>query len=401
MKIISKHICESRKAIKRITKTIVFLFIVCVLISCNGDDKPERVERTTFVYFPWTNNLTNYFYDNIADMEQVIKTSGLNGGKVLVFLATSATEAQMFEIVCKDGTPRRSVLKTYTNPQYTTQAGITSILNDVKRFAPAESYAMIIGSHGMGWLPVADDKSKEPDAAHSRGDYECSADSRFFGGLYPEYQTDISTLAGSIDACGMFMEYILFSGCYMSSLEAAYELRNVTKHIIASPTEVMAIGMPYREMGKYLFAENPDYRAICKAFYGFYSSYEDPFGTLAVIDCGELDGLAALMKCINQKYTFDTTFLDSIQRMDGYNPVLFYDYGDYVKALCGQDSDCFAQFTQQINRVVPYKVHTESFYSATYGVIPIKNYSGITTSEPSTNSEAQTYNQTQWYKDTH
>lgn len=41
------------------------------------------------------------------------------------------------------------------------------------------------------------------------------------------------------------MEYILFDDCYMSSLEAAYDLRHVTRHLIACPTEIMAYGMPY------------------------------------------------------------------------------------------------------------------------------------------------------------
>lgn len=43
----------------------------------------------------------------------------------------------------------------------------------------------------------------------------------------------------------MKMEYILFDDCYMSSLEAAYDLRHVTRHLIACPTEIMAYGMPY------------------------------------------------------------------------------------------------------------------------------------------------------------
>lgn len=42
----------------------------------------------------------------------------------------------------------------YKSPPFTTIDGITAILNDVKAFAPASVYTMIIGCHGMGWLPV-------------------------------------------------------------------------------------------------------------------------------------------------------------------------------------------------------------------------------------------------------
>lgn len=42
------------------------------------------------------------------------------------------------------------------------------------------------------------------------------------------------------------------------------------------------------------------------------------------------------MKRINQQYIFDNTQEGFVQPMDGYSPVIFYDYGDYVKttALC-------------------------------------------------------------------
>lgn len=46
------------------------------------------------------------------------------------------------------------------------------------------------------------------------------------------------------------MEYILFDDCYMSSLEVAYDLRHVTRHLIACPTEIMVYGMPYSHIGE-------------------------------------------------------------------------------------------------------------------------------------------------------
>ena len=64
------------------------------------------------------------------------------------------------------------------------------------------------------------------------------------------------------------MEYILFDDCYMSSIEVAYELKDVADYLIASTCEVMAYGMPYATMGKHLLG-TPDYRAICDDFYDF------------------------------------------------------------------------------------------------------------------------------------
>ncbi len=400
MKIISKHhICESRKAIKRITKTIVFLFIVCVLISCNGDDKPERVERTTFVYFPWTTNLTGFFYNNIDDIQAAVRQIGLNGDRLVIYLATTESEATLFEIVRKSDGCHRYTLKQYSAPQVVTSNTLSSLLSDVKRLAPAKTYAMIIGSHGMGWLTSTNDDGNINKT--SATDTATLTDSRYFGGLSSQYRIDISTLLSSLTACGMRMQYILFSGCYMSSLEAIYDLRTVTDYVIASPTEVMAVGMPFKEITAELLSHNPDYNAVCETFYRFYSKYQDPYGTIAVTDCRQLDSLAAIMKRINATYSFDAANIENIQRMDGYNPTIFYDYADYVKYLCASDTVLYKEFLAQMNKTVPYKAHTKEFYSARCGVVPINAYSGITTSEPSGNPKAFDHNQTTWYRDTH
>lgn len=72
---------------------------------------------------------------------------------------------------------------------------------------------------------------------------------RYFGELTREFQTDVSTLARVITGAGIKMEYILFDDCYMSSVEVAYELKEATRFLIASTSEMMAYGMPYATVG--------------------------------------------------------------------------------------------------------------------------------------------------------
>lgn len=106
----------------------------------------------------------------------------------------------------------------------------------------------------------------------------------------------MGTLARGIVGAGVKMEYILFDDCYMSSVEVAYELKEATRFLIASTSEMMAYGMPYATVGEFLLG-NPDYGSLCEGFHDFYSTYEMmPCGTLAVTDCSELDNMAAIMK---------------------------------------------------------------------------------------------------------
>lgn len=120
---------------------------------------------------------------------------------------------------------------------------------------------MIIGSHGVGWLPA---------------NYHEKPKTRFFGGTTLEYQTDISTLTQSIKNANMQMQYIMFDDCYMSTIEVAYDLREVTHYLIGCTSEIMAYGMPYNKMWKELSSISPNYQQITDIFYNFYSNYNTP-----------------------------------------------------------------------------------------------------------------------------
>lgn len=222
---------------------------------------------------------------------------------------------------------------------------------------------------------------------------------RYFGGLTQEYQIETSVLAQAILESGITMEYILFDDCYMSSIEVAYDLKDVTKYLIASPTEVMAYGFPYHECGKYLIG-NVDYKGVIQAFYEFYSQYTYPYGTAAVTNCQELEQLANIVKRINIENQNNNISANSIQVMDGYTPAIFFDFEDYINKICN-DIVLLDEFSNQLRKTILFKCHTPQYYSAFKGILPINHYSGITTSDPSSNRLSNPKIYTRWYKATH
>ncbi|MDE5876820.1 MAG: hypothetical protein K2H47_04915 [Muribaculaceae bacterium] len=390
-------------------KKYLILLVASFLLftACSESDTPlsEEVgnEKTLLMYMPWSSNLTGYFYQNIKDMESCIEEmGGLDNERVIVFISTTSTEASLFEIKYENGQCQRVDLKSYSYPAFTTETGITQILDDVIYYAPAKRYSMIIGCHGMGWLPVNASRAlRSQEKFH--WDYTDVPLTRYFGGTTREFQTDISTLSAAIENSGVKMEYILFDDCYMSSIEVAYELKDVADYLIASTCEVMAYGMPYSTMGKHLLG-TPDYGAVCDDFHEFYSNYPVPCGTLSVTDLSHIDDMASLMKQINHSYSFDDYQRGRLQNLDGYSPTIFYDFGDYVNLLFEQNSastDLKTEFEVQLNQLIPYKTNTEQFYTATRGPIKIYRYSGITTSDPSVSQRAADKNKTKWYYATH
>lgn len=355
------------------------------------------------MYMPWSgpkSNLISNFWQNISDFETALETGILKHERVLAFISTSGTEGELFELKHSNNGTERKVWKKYDNLTLTTDEWITSVLNDVKEFSPAAKYAMTVGCHGMGWIPVASSRARSEDAVKFHWEYDDVPMTRYFGGTSSEFQINVTAFAKGIANAGIKMEYILFDDCYMSTVEVAYDLKEVTDYLIACPTEVMAYGMPFHEIGEHLVGE-VDYEGVVDAFYNFYIKGTMPYGTIAVTDCSEVEAMAKLMKEINGAYDFDPSLRSSLQSMDGYSPVIFFDLGDYVDKLC-DDTELLKRFDEQLARTVPYKRHTPSYYSSiNKGDYPITTYSGITISDPSISTLTVDKDKTAWSKASH
>lgn len=399
----------------------VILACTMILSSCS-EDEPVNVEdfnkQTILVYMPWSGDsnvsgLYKIFKENLDSIESGIKAKkGLKGSRLVVFLSKSATESELYEVKYENKEFVHQPIKTYSGNAYTTASGIAEIINDTKSAAEALNYAMIIGCHGTGWTYKANWKDYPYQAKKynfmTRQRVTQWERTRFFGSVndLENYATDIEVLAEGIAQTGTKMQYILFDDCYMANIETAYMLKDVCNFLIGSTSEVIAIGMPYASMWASLATPVPNYATAVNKFHEFYSNYKVASGAIAVIDCRQVDGLANIMRDINAVYTLDDKQRDSIQVLDGFKPNIFFDLGDYVDKLC-QDERMKATFKAQLAKVVRSKSVTDSIYSYIYPYerpkfIKIKNFSGITISDPTLHvAPSRGLQQTGWWKATH
>lgn len=407
-------------------RLLALLLSALVLVACddkNTYEEPVAPQQTLLMYFPWSGNdsgstgLLSHFLTNIDDMEEAIRYNAPEGCRVLVYLVERKVETgiggatntyfegSLQELKARGGKVERVQLTSYRDPDMTEAEQIARLLKDVQAYAPAPRYAMTIGCHGMGWIPATATKAVSREGAEREyWEYEGAEQTRWFGGMTAEFQTEIPTLAEAIRRAGMKMEYILFDDCYMSSVEVAYELKDVTDYLIGSTSEIMAEGFPYTEIGALLLGE-VDYEGICESFYQYYmerNSY--PCGTVAVTVCRELEALAEVMKRINAaSEELTASELSQVQVLDGYDPCRFYDLGDYVNFYC-KDAALRGEFERQLERTVPaaFRRHTPTFYSMTSGETDINAFSGITTSDPSLSPlVVDVKGSTAWWKATH
>ena len=313
-------------------------------------------------------------------------------------MATDPTSAVLYELKCSGGKCWNDTLRRFSDRTFTSRSSMASLFGDIKAIAPAPRYGMVVGSHGLGWIPV----SSQQRAARVRMHYDAAVlRTRYIGGTTPATQIEIGNFAGAMADASLHTEYILFDNCYMSSVEALYQLRHVTDRVVACPTEVLAYGFPYANCAPFLLG-TPDLKAVADAFISYYTATDTPYATVAVIDCSQLDNLATLVREANlASTTDDATIRSDIQVMDGYSPTIFFDLGHYLSLKCS-DATLRQVIEAQLALTVPVQGHTPRFYSALKGgSTAISHYSGLTTSEPSTNRLAATVDETDWYKATH
>ena len=413
---------------KLFTLFICMISLAMTFTSCSEEafDTDSVNKQTILVFYPWTGSqsstgLLGALQNNIDSIcDGIIDRKGLNNSRVLVFLSDKYNHSTLYDLQYNATTKSvdRVPLKEYEGASYASAEGIADIMNEVKTQASALNYALIVGVHGCGWT-YASDWSRYPYYArpsvtrprdNNFSDIQFGPDpnaplTRFFGSVsLAENAMDISTLAEGIRESGLKMQYILFDACYMSNIETAYELKDVTNYMIASGSEIMAAGLPYRSMWSYLNSATPNYSGIVSTSVNFYKNSSDPFCNLAAIDCRQVEKLAGVMKEINAQYQLSASVsLDSIQHLDGFRPNLFYDLETYVDSL-HPSGYLLDQFKSQLKLTIKASDHTEEAYTCIYSSdsFKIKNYCGITISDPSQHSVAiKGREKTGWWKATH
>jgi hypothetical protein len=411
----SSHFIPNIPFMQKKLTSLLILLATLFIVGCQEDvpapyPVPKNLpNKTIFVYMPWsaarnneTGSLYNNFLQNIEDIEAAIEAEkGLGRNKLMVFIATSANHAALIEVkYAANGRCQRDTLQHFDKhnmPTYTTANGLASLLSKVKVEAPAKQYALIVGCHGTGWL-FSEGKSR--------------ARTRYFGGSDHYFQTNIPTLAAAIEQAKMRMQFVMFDDCYMSNVEVAYEMRHATDYLIGCCSEIMAYGMPYKNIWKHLTQPKPNYKEVVNEFHNFYSNYKWPYGNIGVTDCSKVEEVAARMKTINAATANNANPVDwkDIQRLDGYEKTIFFDMGDYVNKLCNtpETQSMAHEMQSALAQLVPYKSYTPYIYTALEqhypSTIPVNAYCGITISDP-TQSDFEnaltTKRETGWWKATH
>lgn len=260
---------------------------------------------------------------------------------------------------------------------------LRSALEYVQSNFPSDSYGLILSSHGTGWLPAGyydRDENGSSLMQASRPTPEGAVHyverpspdgidvksfgqeiQKQYGSLY-SYEMSLNSLAKAIP---MRLDYMLIDACLMGGIETAYELRNVTRYLGFSQTEVLADGLTYNTLLKPLLDETPaNPQAVCEEYFNKYNERTGLYqsATISLIDCSRLEGFAECCRNLFQTYREQMASINykDVQGFFRYDKHWFFDLED-IMVKAGISPSDKKELSAALGECVLYKAHTNSF----------------------------------------
>lgn len=339
---------------------------------------PARVERTLLVYMVANNDLGSRGWDDadITEMRTAAGTGALGANRLLLMHQAPGGQSVLKEI---KATGAVDTLAVYDSAESAVSiARMQRVCDDMRSLAPADSYGLVLWSHGTGWL-----QDGMPDAGGPK---------RAFG-LDGSRQMNVTSLAKALDGQGF--DYVYFDCCHMASVEVAYELRHATKTIAGSVTELPLGGMPYDETVELLMRGD-----ITGAAAATFAAYDAQTGsgrtcTISVIVTEPLDRLAAATR---ELYATAKPLPAGTapQPYERTGTCRHFDLADYT-GMIATDADAFARWQAVLDETVVYKAATPTIFNT----LKIRTHCGLSTYTPADAADMSTrgYDGLQWAAD--
>lgn len=374
---------------------IRFLFcalaMALTLFSCKKAETEEIVvvkrPKTVLLYMVANNNLSYDAENSISRLQNGYIPA--EEGNLLVYKHCAGMDPVLLHIKKgEEGTVVADTAYRFPPRVSATKSALTQALNVTQALFPADSYGLILWSHGTGWIPPLASSSS---AAQEQRSGSCPE--RTFG-LDGKVELEIRDLAQAIP---YKLSFMLMDACFMGGIETAYEVKDSVDYYIGSPAEILTESFPYHKIMQHIFKSTPDYAAVCKEYYDYYNakSGAERSATVALMDCSKLAEVAEVAKRVFDQYgeriaSLDLSLLQPYFR--GSNSKYFYDLKDLVDAIA--DASLSAEFAAALERAVPYKAATPYFIE-----LPIRRFCGVSTYVPGNPADtklADYYKQYKW-----
>lgn len=407
------------------TRVLASLILTAVMaVACNDpfpmqEQSQQEYSRVLIYIGEGVNTLSQYITDDIKDIiggpsNALLPAEGSNKALIIIshlpktrgdYMTPTQTTITR---VSRDYIGRPvcdTLLRMPAGTILTKEESFREALDFVHSNFPSDSYGMILSSHGSGWLPagyLSDESSsstlavrpKAPEGAvpYVERPSKNGIDTKTFaqelvrvdGGTW-SYEMGLPTLAAAIP---FKFDYIIFDACLMGGIETAYELRDATRYVCFSQTEILADGLPYKTILDRLLNETPaNVKGACEDYFDMYEQKSGVYqsATISMIDCTKLDRLAECCKDLFERYREQIAGVtgDSVQIFFRDNLHWFFDLED-ILVKAGISANDRRELEAAFGDCVVYKANTQWFMKE----FEIKTFCGFSMYLPSAGSRA-------------
>lgn len=362
---------------------IKYFILICnaiwTLTSCENDlPASQKRLKTSLIYMVADNNLDYFAVRNINEIENAFHSE--EQGRIIIYVDRSKSgkpsHPYLLEVV-HDSTSliASKIIRIYPEQNSCDKNIFRNVINDVVSYCgnKFELYGLVLWSHGSAWLPENAHISSNEDKSSSRIREKTIPTNSF--GLDIEDSTkkteenynelDIEKMAASLT--GLHFRYLIFDACFMGSIEVAYELRNFFDYIVASPTEILSSGFPYKDITNELTKTNFNPLNITSAYFDYYNSKSKTLqsGAIVAINTQNLSKLSAFFKELTSKKTTELSenALDTLNlfQYDRSKSDWFYDIKEITQNIISKTD--FSRFETILSTIIIDYKHTNTIFS--------------------------------------
>lgn len=367
-------------------------FLLLLLSSCHNRDEDEKAfpSRVVIAYIAGDNNLSCEVQEKIDALTKGFLALGETSDKLIIYADSKNANPVLFEVSNARNTLNNiGWIHTYPNANSASQEVVHQVLKEAIETFPAQSYGLIVFSHGSAWLPAGG--LEHPYKVNTRTVMTDNKD-----------EMELTDFVSALPLPnGDKFKFILFENCYMGSVEVAYELKESTDALVASAAEIVTDGMTgvYPLALKYLYQPTPGLDAFARTYFDCWNAKEGDYrsATISVVQTDKLDELAKVSRAALLDWKVPGQ-LDDYQHFNRNPWHLFF---DLKEILLVANPDIHTWLEEVLSEVVTYQASTPYFFKSGYLGFPIRQHCGLTTylmqsSYPYLNEE---YRKLKWYKE--
>ena len=403
-------------------KLLTYICAAFMLTACHKDEtttppEPTVAKRTVIVYIPAETNLSGFESSDINEMKTGIQQVTDDNNLVIFVDKASNTEMPFIAKMTNDQTNPVDTLYKYAEDFYSSDGEkFREVLSRIMTLCPAKDYGLVLWGHASGWIIEQNGSAAQAPRRAYGIDNGDNTSARPGAGKYYKWM-QIPDMRKALEQLNTRFKFIFCDCCNMQCAEVAYELRNCTEYIIASPAEITGEGAPYDTMVKDFFIEDDEemYRSMCKD----YNAQYDFVGGHLPISTVRTDKMQALAEATRKVLPQVADYLNTDNPTKGMiyyyaydknrdSEKVMYDMDGMIRAALAGYPEMYEDWKAALRQAVLYAETSTKWHANTVDfsdfTVTTDNFSGISMFFPLAkyNQTSHRYNETikqmQWYQ---